>query len=77
MRELIEECTAGERVYVKTGYGIMRHGSKIVPRGLKDVDGEGEASIHDAMIATKFMWQNIVEDMVLYLAAKSLWHYFP
>jgi len=75
IRRLIEECTAGEREYVRNGYetGIIRVGSKIFARPFTgDYEG-GEKSEYEARKATKLWWQSIVEDMEVYLAAKARW----
>ena len=73
IQRIINECTAEHRDHVKNGTGIIRRGSETFPRHLTGADGMQEASKYEAAKATKDMWQNVVADMKLYLAAKSRW----
>jgi hypothetical protein len=75
IRKLIEDCTAGEREYVRNGSetGIIRIGSKIFPRPFKGANEDQEMSEYEAKKAAKLWWQNVVKDMELYLAAKHRW----
>ncbi|KAL2869467.1 uncharacterized protein BJX67DRAFT_379021 [Aspergillus lucknowensis] len=73
VRQLIRECTRGNRDGESGRVEVVRRGWRVYPRGRSGIEGEPLGTAREAMEAARRMWQQRIAEMEEFLAARTRW----